>query len=106
MEFITGGVSSLNSGKVTGNLETEYKVKDIGLTFTKKWSTDNTLNSTLDVTTKLFSRLKVTLDTNFTPATGSKSGKLKTEYKHEAATMDCLPLTPLLWWNIRVKNSQ
>ena len=58
MEFITGGVSSLDSGKVTGNLETEYKVKDIGLTFTKKWSTDNTLNSTLDVTTNCFLDLK------------------------------------------------
>lgn len=27
--------------------------------------------------------LKVTLDTAFSPSTGSKSGKLKTEYKHE-----------------------
>ena len=82
VEFKTGGVSSLDSGKVTGNLETKYKVKDLGLTFTKKWSTDNTLNTTLDVTNKLFPGLKVTLDTNFSPATGSKSGKLKTEYKH------------------------
>ena len=87
MEFITGGVSSLNSGKVTGNLETKYKVKDLGLTFTKKWSTDNTLNTTLDVADKLFPGLKVTLGTNFSPATGSKSWKLKTEYKHEAATI-------------------
>ena len=58
VEFITGGVSSLDSGKVTGNLETKYKVKDLGLTFTKKWSTDNTLNSTLDVTTNCFLDLK------------------------------------------------
>merc|ERR1712243_498652 len=60
---------------------------DLGLTFTEKWTTDNTLNTTLDVADKLLPGLKVTLDTNFSPATGSKSGKLKTEYKHEAATI-------------------
>merc|ERR1712126_635071 len=87
VEFTTGGSSSLDSGKVAGNLETKYKVKDLGLTFTEKWSTDNTLNTTLDVADKLLPGLKVTLDTNFSPATGSKSGKLKTEYKHEAATI-------------------
>ena len=58
VEFTTGGSSSLDSGKVAGNLETKYKVKDLGLTFTKKWSTDNTLNSTLDVTTNCFLDLK------------------------------------------------
>ena len=29
--------------------------------------------------------IKVTLDTAFSPSTGSKSGKLKTEYKHEVS---------------------
>merc|ERR1712066_741819 len=60
---------------------------DLGMTLTEKWSTDNTLNTTLDVADKLLPGLKVTLDTSFAPSTGSKSGKLKTEYKHEAATM-------------------
>merc|ERR1711992_318819 len=40
-----------------------------------------------DVADKLLPGLKVTLDTAFSPSTGSKSGKLKTEYKHEAATV-------------------
>merc|ERR1719391_1545093 len=70
-----------------GNLETKYKVKDLGMTLTEKWSTDNTLNTTVDVADKLLPGLKVTLDTTFSPSTGSKSGKLKTEYKHEAATV-------------------
>jgi len=87
VEFTTGGSSNLDSGKVAGNLETKYKVKDLGLTFTEKWNTDNTLNTTLDVADKLLPGLKATLDTNFSPSTGSKSGKLKTEYKHEAATV-------------------
>jgi voltage-dependent anion channel protein 2 len=87
VEFTTGGSSNIDSGKVAGNLETKYKVKDLGLTFTEKWNTDNTLNTTVDVADKLLPGLKVTLDTAFSPATGAKSGKLKTEYKHEAATM-------------------
>merc|ERR1712210_226156 len=53
----------------------------------EKWSTDNTLNTTVDVADKLLPGLKVTLDTAFSPSTGSKSGKLKTEYKHEASTV-------------------
>merc|ERR1712128_112397 len=86
VEFTSGGSSNIDSGKVAGNLETKYKVKDLGLTMTEKWTTDNTLNTTLDVADKLLPGLKVTLDTSFAPSTGSKSGKLKTEYKHEAAT--------------------
>jgi voltage-dependent anion channel protein 2 len=86
VEFTSGGSSNIESGKVAGNLETKYKVKDLGLTLTEKWSTDNTLNTTLDVAEKLLPGLKVTLDTSFAPSTGAKSGKLKTEYKHEAAT--------------------
>merc|ERR1711936_327545 len=87
VEFTSGGSSSMDSGKVSGNLETKYKVKDLGLTLTEKWTTDNTLNTTLDVVDKLLPGLKVALDTSFAPSTGSKSGKLKTEYKHEAAML-------------------
>merc|ERR1712002_1141523 len=87
VEFTSGGSSSMDSGKVSGNLETKYEVKDLGLTLTEKWTTDNTLNTTLDVVDKLLPGLKVSLDTSFAPSTGSKSGKLKTEYKHEAAML-------------------
>merc|ERR1712062_633838 len=87
VEFTSGGSSNIDSGKVAGNLETKYKVKDLGMTLTEKWSTDNTLNTTVDIADKLLPGLKVTLDTAFSPSTGSKSGKLKTEYKHEAATV-------------------
>jgi hypothetical protein len=73
VEFTTGGSSNIESGKVAGNLETKYKVsesdlsrhksyfqvKDFGLTFTEKWTTDNTLNTTVDVADKLLPGLKV-----------------------------------------------
>merc|ERR1711988_1347757 len=77
----------MESGKVAGSLETKYQVKDLGMTLTEKWTTDNTLNTSLDVVDKLVPGLKVTLDTKFAPGTGAKSGCLKTEYKHEAAML-------------------
>jgi len=43
VEFSTGGVSHLDSGKVLGTLETKYKFKEYGITFTEKWNTSNIL---------------------------------------------------------------
>merc|ERR1712211_224571 len=85
VEFNTSGSSAVDSGKVSGNLETKYQVKDMGMTLTEKWSTDNTLNTTVDVVDKLVPGLKLSLDTKFAPGTGAKSGSLKSEYKHDAA---------------------
>lgn len=85
--FTTGGTSNLESGKVTGSLETKYKVSDLGLTFTEKWNTDNTLNTNLEVADKGLPGLKVVLDTNFAPSTGAKSGKLKVDYLHDTAAI-------------------
>merc|ERR1712079_671289 len=72
----TGGSSAMDSGKVSGNLETKYQVKDLGMTLTEKWTTDNSLNTTIDVVDKLVPGLKVSLDTKFAPGTGAKSGAL------------------------------
>ena len=72
----------MDSGKVSGNLETKYQVKDLGMTLTEKWTTDNSLNTTLDYE-KLMPGLKLTLDGSFQPNTGDKAGKFKSEYKHE-----------------------
>ena len=68
--------------QVTGSLETKYKIKEHGLSLTEKWTTDNSLNTTVDYE-KLVPGLKLTLDSNFKPDTGAKSGKLKADYKHE-----------------------
>merc|ERR1712045_669008 len=87
VEFTTGGNSNMETGKVAGNLETKYQVKDLGMTLTEKWTTDNSLNTTIDVVDKLVPGLKVSLDTKFAPGTGAKSGALKTEYKHDAAML-------------------
>ena len=74
MEFNTSGSSAIETGKVSGNLETKYQVKDLGMTLTEKWTTDNSLNTTIDVVDKLVPGLKLTLDTKFAPGTGAKSG--------------------------------
>jgi len=82
VEFSAGGSSSTDGGKVTGSLETKYKIKEHGLSLTEKWNTDNSLNTTVDYD-KLCDGLKLTLDGSFQPNSGDKSGKFKTEYKHE-----------------------
>jgi len=44
-EFTATGSSNTDTGKASGSLETKYKIKDYGLTFTQKWNTDNTLGT-------------------------------------------------------------
>lgn len=82
LEFTAGGTSN-DAGVVAGNIETKYKCSEYGISLTEKWNTDNTLNATLDIQDKVMPGLKVTLDGNFKPNTGSVAGKLKTEYKHD-----------------------
>ncbi len=53
VEFSTGGSSNIDSGKVSGILETKYQVKDLGMTLTEKWTNDNNLSTDEDVVDKL-----------------------------------------------------
>lgn len=87
VEFNSGAVSNLDSSKVTGNLETKYKFKEHGITFTEKWNTDNNLSTTIDVQDQLVKGLKLTFDSAFSPMTGAKNGKVKAEFKHDAVTL-------------------
>ena len=70
VEFSTGGSSNQESGKVSGSLETKYKVKDYGLTFTEKWTTDNTLSTEFAVQDQFVPGLKLSSCLNFAPQTG------------------------------------
>lgn len=56
--------------QVFGSLESKYKVKEYGLTFTEKWNTDNILATDITVQDQLAKGLKLTLDTSFAPQTG------------------------------------
>ncbi|XP_012268029.1 voltage-dependent anion-selective channel-like [Athalia rosae] len=83
VEFSSGGVSNQDTGKVFGTLETKYKVKEYGLTFTEKWNTDNTLGTDISLADKLLQGLTLGYSCTFSPQTGSRSGKFKTSYKQE-----------------------
>lgn len=48
-EFKTCGSSNIDTGKVSSNLETKYRWDEYGVTFTEKWSTDNTLGTEITV---------------------------------------------------------
>jgi hypothetical protein len=89
VEFKTEGTSNTDSGKVFGNLETKYKWSDYGLAFTEKWSTDNVLGTEITIEDQLAKGLKLAFDTTFQPATGKKSGKIKTSYKREYVNTSC-----------------
>ncbi|XP_032869576.1 voltage-dependent anion-selective channel protein 3 isoform X2 [Amblyraja radiata] len=89
VEFTTSGTSNTDSGKATGSLETKYKMKDYGITFTEKWTTENTMAAEISLEDKLAKGLKLTFDTTFVPNTGKKSGKLKTAYKRDYINLGC-----------------
>ncbi|KAM9810782.1 voltage-dependent anion-selective channel protein 3 [Neosynchiropus ocellatus] len=89
VEFATAGTSNTDSGKSGGHLETKYKMKELGLSFTNKWNTDNTLTTEITVEDQLAQGMKVGLDTSFVPNTGKKSAKLKTAYKRDFINMGC-----------------
>ncbi|XP_030593782.1 voltage-dependent anion-selective channel protein 3 isoform X2 [Archocentrus centrarchus] len=89
VEFATSGSSNTDTGKSGGHLETKYKMKDLGLTFSQKWSTDNTLTTEITLEDQLANGLKLGLDTSFVPNTGKKSAKLKTSYKRDFVNVGC-----------------
>jgi len=88
VEFTSSGSSNTDSGKVDGSLETKYKFAEYGTTFTEKWNTNNQLSTTIDVQDKILQGLKLTFDSEFSPQTGAKSGKVKAEYKHDLVTVN------------------
>ncbi|CAD7079173.1 unnamed protein product [Hermetia illucens] len=88
IEFSTSGHSNQDTGKVFGNLETKYKVKDYGLTFTEKWNTDNTLYTEIAVQDQMVEGLKLAFEGTFAPQSGHKNGKLKVAFANENVKVD------------------
>jgi voltage-dependent anion channel protein 2 len=88
LEISAGGTSKLETGVVAGNIETKYKCKEYGVTITDKWTTDNKLNTTIDVEDQILKGLKLTFDSTFAPQTGEKCGKIKSVYKHDLVSVN------------------
>lgn len=88
VEFTTKGSSSHDSGKISASLETKYKKPSKGLTFTEKWTTDNTIATEVGVEDQLLKGMKLTFCTSFCPSSGKKSGTLKAAYKCDYTHMN------------------
>jgi len=87
-EVNSGGVSNVDSGKVSGQLELKTKrCPGTGMQMVSKWNTDNVINTTVDIQDKLMAGLKLSLDSTYNPDTGNKNGKLKAEMKSTSALM-------------------
>jgi hypothetical protein len=83
IDFNLTGEHNNDIQKTLGTLEAKYKSPAHGLSFVEKWNTDNILKSELTVEDQAVKGLKVGLETSYSPASGKKSGLLKTAYKHE-----------------------
>lgn len=88
VELNTSGHSNQDTGKVFGSLETKYKLKEYGLTFSEKWNTDNTLASEVSLEHEKMAGIKLSFDGTFAPQTGSKNGAFKTSFSHEHVRLD------------------
>jgi hypothetical protein len=89
VEFTTNGNSNHDSGKVNGSIETKYKWKEYGMTFSEKWNTDNTLGTEVTVEDQMLQGLKLAFDASFAPQTGKKTGKIKSAYKQDYVHGNC-----------------
>jgi len=83
IDFNLTGEHNTDLQKSLGTLEAKYKSPAHGLTFVEKWNTDNVLKSEVTVEDTLLKGLKLALDTSYSPASGKKSGVLKTTYNHD-----------------------
>lgn len=89
VKFTTKGNHNTDTGKLSGELNTEYKYNEYGLTFKETWNTDNTLSTEITIEDQLAKGLKLAFDTSFAPQTGKKSGKVKTGYKNDYVNLNC-----------------
>lgn len=88
VDFVSGVVSNQETGKVSGSLETKYKLKDTGITFTERWNTDNLLTTEIAIQDQLLKGLKLSADCTFAPHSGQKSGHLKAAYVHDTCALN------------------
>ncbi|GFW60044.1 voltage-dependent anion-selective channel protein 2 [Trichonephila clavipes] len=83
VNFTVSGTSNNDTGRVNAFLETKYNVQKHGVTIKEKWNTDNILATELSVENQFVKGLKLSLDTNFAPQSGKKSGTFCSAYKND-----------------------
>lgn len=81
-EFATEGSHDTSTGSTTASFETKFKYEPYGLSFTKKWDTDNLISSKIGLDSKLLKGLTLDLDTTLAPTSGKKTALVKASYQH------------------------
>lgn len=89
VKFTSKGNNNTDTGRMSGDLTSEYKCSDHGLTLKESWTTDNVLSTEVTIEDQLAQGLKLAFDTSFAPQTGKKSGKVKTGYKNDYVNVNC-----------------
>uniref|UniRef100_A0A023F9R6 Putative voltage-dependent anion-selective channel isoform 1 n=1 Tax=Triatoma infestans TaxID=30076 RepID=A0A023F9R6_TRIIF len=87
VEFSTGGVHNHDTGNIFGSLETKYKFKEYGVTFTEKWNTDNVLATEIALS-DFCEGAKLSCDTSFAPHSGDKTLRMKAEFRNESCALN------------------
>ncbi|XP_016945406.3 voltage-dependent anion-selective channel [Drosophila suzukii] len=83
IEFFTTGFASQDNSKVSGSLQSKYKIEDQGLTLTERWNTENWLFGEIMQRDKLAQGLMLALEAKFQPASNEADGKFKMGFAQE-----------------------
>ncbi|BFZ02708.1 hypothetical protein BsWGS_05747 [Bradybaena similaris] len=89
VEFKASVSSDRETGNVFGELESEYKWSEKGLTFTEKWNTDNILTAGIKAEDHLVEGLELALEVSLSPQSGDKTTSLKSDYKTDSLHLNC-----------------
>eukprot|EP01135_Chromosphaera_perkinsii_P008363 Nk52_evm1s1303 gene=Nk52_evmTU1s1303 len=89
VEFTAVGTKNNKSGAIFGNLETAYKYKEHGISFTEKWNTKNVLNTEIAIEDAIAKGFKVNVESSFAPNTGEKTANINATYKQDLFFSTC-----------------
>jgi len=87
IEFKTNVAQNIATGKLAGAVDVKYKISQHGTTLTERWNTDNVLSSEVVIDDKFLKGLKIVLDSSYAPIIGKRSGKLRSEFRHDKASL-------------------
>ncbi|XP_017111491.1 voltage-dependent anion-selective channel [Drosophila elegans] len=77
IEFFTTGFASQDNSKVSGSLQSKYKIEDQGLTLTERWGTDKWLFGEIMQRDKLAQGLMLALEAKVQPESNEADAKFK-----------------------------
>lgn len=88
VEFETNGSYDVERSRTAGNMKTKLKFPTQGVTFTESWNTSSEIDTELTYEPSAVEGLKLTLNSLFLPSSGTKSAKVKTNYKTDYVNVE------------------